>query len=296
MEFYLNENEKLNDILQKAKPFDTIYLFNKIYNEKIKITIPNITIIGHEKGSIIQNKDYYNKIHSDNKEYLTVRTYTLMVASNNITLKNITIKNLSVPNKIYGQAVALHVIGDNFKAINLKLYGAQDTLLAGPIPQDLTIRYKSLLPIDELSTKKSHQYYLNCYIEGDVDFIFGSGIALFENCTINSIGSGYICAPSHNKELKFGFVFKNCHLTRNNGVTNVFLARPWREYGSAAFINCHASDHIRAEGFHYWEINRAKTCRFYNYLTIDSNKIAPFAHNLSETDILDYTFENIMNS
>lgn len=104
-----------------------------------------------------------------------------MAEASNITLKNLTIKNLSVPNRTYGQAVALHVIGDNFKAINCNVLGAQDTILAGPIPYDLTIRYKNLLSSDELTQNKSHQLYDHCYIEGDVDFIFGCGICFSMN-------------------------------------------------------------------------------------------------------------------
>lgn len=130
-----------------------------------------------------------------------------MAEASNITLKNLTIKNLSVPNRTYGQAVALHVIGDNFKAINCNVLGAQDTILAGPIPYDLTIRYKNLLSSDELTQNKSHQLYDHCYIEGDVDFIFGCGICFFNECEIHSIGKGYICAPSHPKDYNYGFVF-----------------------------------------------------------------------------------------
>ncbi len=297
MNYYLNKEDSLNDILKKAKPFDTIYLAKKTYNEKIKITTSNITIIGQGDETIIQNKDYYNKIHFDNKEYLTVRTYTLMVAADNVILENLIIKNLSTPNSIYGQAVALHVLGDNFKASKIKLFGAQDTLLCGPIPEDLTIRYKDLLPNDELNLKKSHQYFKNCYIEGDVDFIFGCGIALFENCNIHSIGKGYIAAPSHPESYQFGFVFKNCNLTCAEGLQNiVYLARPWRPYGQAAFINCKTDSHIKSEGFHFWSKEREKTCRLSQYNTLNSDNLVNFAKVLTDNEVSLYTLENIFNS
>lgn len=295
MDIYLNKEDSLNECLKKVKPFDIIHLYNKIYNEKIKITVPNITIIGN--NSSIEYKDYYNKIHSDNKEYLTVRTYTLMIEADDVTLINVNVKNLSVPNSIYGQAVALHVLGDNFKALNCGFYGAQDTLLSGPIPYDLTLRYKDLLPEDELTQKKSHQYFKSCYIEGDVDFIFGCGIALFDECEIHSIGKGYISAPSHPKEYSYGFVFMNCNLTANENLENkVYLSRPWRDYGQAAFISCKVSSHIKSEGFHFWNQERAKTCRFYEYNTLDSTNLASFAHRLNEKDLIKYTKENILKS
>lgn len=293
MEFYLNNEQSLNEILKNCHDGDIVHLASRVYYEKIKITIPNLTIIGH--NSSIEYKDYYNKIAKDNKELLTVRTYTLMVEASNVTLKNLTIKNLSVPNRTYGQAVALHVIGDSFKAIACNIIGAQDTILAGPIPYDLTIRYKDLLPLDELSQAKSHQLYDHCYIEGDVDFIFGCGICYFNECEIHSIGKGYICAPSHPKEYSYGFVFYKCRLTGSDEIKNrVYLGRPWRDYGQACFISCQASSHIKPEGYHYWQESRKETCRLSIYETLNEKGLASFVKVLDSNDLNKYTLEKVM--
>ena len=293
MEFYLNNEQSLNEILKNCHDGDIVHLASRVYYEKIKITIPNLTIIGH--NSSIEYKDYYNKIAKDNKELLTVRTYTLMVDASNVTLKNLTIKNLSVPNRTYGQAVALHVIGDSFKAIACNIIGAQDTILAGPIPYDLTIRYKDLLPLDELSQAKSHQLYDHCYIEGDVDFIFGCGICYFNECEIHSIGKGYICAPSHPKEYSYGFVFYKCRLTGSDEIKNrVYLGRPWRDYGQACFISCKASSHIKPEGYHYWQESRKETCRLSIYETLNEKDLASFIKVLDSNDLNKYTLEKVM--
>ena len=293
MEFYLNNEQSLNEILKNCHDGDIVHLASRVYYEKIKITIPNLTIIGH--NSSIEYKDYYNKIAKDNKELLTVRTYTLMVEASNVTLKNLTIKNLSVPNRTYGQAVALHVIGDSFKAIACNIIGAQDTILAGPIPYDLTIRYKDLLPLDELSQAKSHQLYDHCYIEGDVDFIFGCGICYFNECEIHSIGKGYICAPSHPKEYSYGFVFYKCRLTGSDEIKNrVYLGRPWRDYGQACFISCKASSHIKPEGYHYWQESRKETCRLSIYETLNEKDLASFIKVLDSNDLNKYTLEKVM--
>lgn len=293
MEFYLNNEQSLNEILKNCHDGDIVHLASRVYYEKIKITIPNLTIIGH--NSSIEYKDYYNKIAKDNKELLTVRTYTLMVEASNVTLKNLTIKNLSVPNRTYGQAVALHVIGDSFKAIACNIIGAQDTILAGPIPYDLTIRYKDLLPLDELSQAKSHQLYDHCYIEGDVDFIFGCGICYFNECEIHSIGKGYICAPSHPKEYSYGFVFYKCRLTGSDEIKNrVYLGRPWRDYGQACFISCQASSHIKPEGYHYWQESRKETCRLSIYETLNEKDLASFIKVLDSNDLNKYTLEKVM--
>ena len=70
-------------------------------------------------------------------------------------------------------------------------------------------------------------YYENCFIQGDVDFIFGSGIAWFEHCTIYSklpgdrippespedeVIYGYVTAASTPMEEPYGYVFHECRL------------------------------------------------------------------------------------
>lgn len=295
MEIHL-KNQNLNDILSKIEPNDIIYLEPKVYNEKIKIKTPNITIVGHPDGSSIEFNDHFNTIGDNNQELMTVRTYTLMVAADNVTLKNLSIKNNATPSEVYGQAVALHVLGDNFVGDNLKIYGAQDTLLCGPIPYDLTIRYQRLLEKDELTQRKSHQFYKDCYIEGDIDFIFGCGIAYFLNCEIHSIKSGYASAPAHPKEYEFGFVFDGCKFTTKDENANVFLSRPWRDYGQCAILNSTCQNHINPKLFNNWQKDREKTCRFYIYNSCDTKDMAVFAKELTKNEASKYTKNNILNS
>ena len=61
--------------------------------------------------------------------------------------------------------------------------------------------------------KTSRQFYDHCYIEGTVDFIFGWSTALFKDCTIHSLGDGYVTAPSTDQGKKYGYVFIGCKLT-----------------------------------------------------------------------------------
>jgi len=291
MELFVDSQTSLSNALKIAKKGDIIKLKSGIYRTKIKIFQSNITLVGEGENTIIVNKDYFNKINEiDNKEYLTVRTYTVLVKGDNVTFKNLTIQNDSTPSSIYGQAVALEVLGDNFKAYNVYLKGAQDTLLSGPLPYDLTLRYKDLLPEDELETKASHQYYESCYIEGDTDFIFGSGIAYFKDCTLHSIDKGYIAAPSHPKEYKYGFIFDNCKISANKNLNDcVYLARPWRDYGNVVFKNCKIlNNHIKKELFNNWTKEREKTCRFSIYNTADTSSMVTFARTLKkdEADII----------
>jgi pectinesterase len=104
----------------------------------------------------------------------------------------------------------------------------------------------------------SRQYYKNCYIQGDIDFIFGSATAVFQDCEIfsNRLGSGqssFVTAPSTPEGEKYGYVFHNCCLTGDAEPQSVYLGRPWRDFAKSAFISCQLGAHISAGGWHNWD-------------------------------------------
>ncbi len=282
MNHYLNPTMSIQKCLNICNFGDIIYLSNGVYKEKIKITKKNIKFIGESKeNTIIEYDDYYLKIYKDNNETNTFRTYTVMVNADNIKFSNLTIKNSCFNSKKYGQSVALHVLGDNFFMENCILSSGQDTLFTGPLPNDLQKRYANFLEKDELENNPSKQYYYKTTIVGDFDFIFGCGDVLFEECNIISIGPGYVAAPSHELSQTYGFIFLNCWFKSQNAPNNsVYLARPWRDYGSAHFINPILESHINSQVFNKWDnTNRDKTCRFYLYNSNkDCTNIASFAH------------------
>ena len=263
----INNTMSIKKILQNIKPGDEIFIKKGIYKEKIIINVDNIKIIGEDsKNTIISNNDYFHKILDDGNEANTFRTYTCLILGNNVEISNITIENTSLPSNKYGQAVALHVCGNNFKCDNVILKSAQDTLFTGPLQQDLIERYTGFLLKEQLKPEKTTQIYKNCKIYGDTDFIFGSSQALFLNCDIISIGKGYLAAPAHSKDMKYGYLFYKCNLISINNSDGTYLARPWRDYGCAAFIDCNVGSHIDPKGFNKWDnTNRDKTARFYEY-------------------------------
>ena len=101
--------------------------------------------------------------------------------------------------------------------------------------------------------KQSKQLYKNCYIEGTVDFIFGSSTAYFLNCKIHCLRNGYITAASTPENVKYGYVFRYCTITAEKEVTGgVFLGRPWRPYAKTVFIECTMGKFINSEGWNNW--------------------------------------------
>ncbi|MBR6072624.1 MAG: hypothetical protein IKP77_07345 [Acholeplasmatales bacterium] len=292
MLYEIDNTMSINSILPKLKSGDTLYLMDGIYYEKIEVKIDNINIVGQSKeNTIISNNDYFCKIMDDYNECNTFRTYTCYINGNNITMKNLTIRNDSIPSAIYGQAVALYVDGDNFKCENCILKSAQDTLFTGPLPPDLIIRYQGFLKPSQLKGNKTHQLYKNVDIYGDVDFIFGGAYALFYRCNIISVNYdskdyGYLSAPSHSKDDKYGYLFYQCNLIKQPGVVNVYLSRPWRDYGNCAFIDCSMDDHISPKGWNKWEkSNRDKTAKFYEYTeNVDLSKRENWVHILNKDE------------
>ena len=298
MEIELFPNQSINETIKSLKVGDTLILNDGIYFEKIIVRNSGILIKAKNKHkAIIQNKDYYHKIMDDNNECNTFNTFTMYIWGNNIKLEGLIIENLSTPSSIYGQAVALHVDGTNFECNNCIIKSAQDTLFTGPLPDDLLIRYKGFYNKARLLGKPSIQKYKNCDIIGDVDFIFGGATALFEKCNIISISresdtSAYICAPSHAKDLPYGYLFYECNLI---GEGKTFLARPWRDYGCVAFISCNLKNHINPLGFDNWSnTNRDKTARFYEYSkNVDSSQRVGWSKQLTETEAETY-YEKFM--
>ena len=301
MKFTIDSNDSINETLKKMKSGDTLFLKSGLYNEKVVVLTDNINIIGETMDEVvISNHDWFTKIMPDYNECNTFRTYTLLVAGNNVNISNLTIENTCTPSSRYGQAVALYVEGDNFKATDVILKGAQDTLFTGPLPPDLIIRHQGFLPDFQLRGNKSRQIYEDCQIYGDVDFIFGTAQALFINCDIISISdknrkekTGYISAPAHNKEDQYGYLFYKCNMISEYKDLEIYLARPWRDYGTAAFIDCSYGKHISKLGFNKWNnTNRDKTARFYEYnRDIDITEREPWANQLTKDEKEQYVNE-----
>ena len=292
MIFEINTTNSINKTIQKMKKNDTLILNDGIYNEKVYLTQDNIIIKAkNPHRAIIQNNDYYHKVMNNHKECNTFGTYTMYIGGNNVIIDGLHIINKSTPSRIYGQAVALHVDGNQFICRNCIIESAQDTLFTGPLPPDLQIRYKGFHSNDILKSTPSFQVYLNSKIMGDIDYIFGCATALFKNCEIVTINNEvnqktYITAPAHNNDQKFGYLFLECKITN---AKPTFLSRPWRDYGCAAFINNILDDNIIPEGFDKWgNSNRDKTARFYEYTPSNLAKRVDWSHQLSHEESIKY--------
>ncbi|MGM9970587.1 MAG: pectinesterase family protein [Anaeroplasma sp.] len=221
MDIIMDENMSLYEAIYIAKPGDIIYLYSKIYKEKVIVNKPHLTFIGN--NSTIEYDDYHARIIPIEKGGDGVKTFgttgstTFLVnqeadyfIARNIVFKNTHYKSIGKKGQ---QAVAFKSEASNILIENCSFVSQQDTLY-----------------IDYGFNNK----IVNCYIEGDIDFIFGSANCEFKNCRIianNSSGVAYFTAPDTLIINDTGFVFINSVFNAPNPV-KAFLGRAWFPTGA----------------------------------------------------------------
>ena len=252
-----------------------------IYHEKLTLNKPYITLRGMSENSsdtVISYDDYALDLMEDGSKRGTFRTYTLFIDTHDVTLQHLTIENASGDSATHGQAIALYADGDRLMIDSCHLLGHQDTLFTGPLPEKERQPGGFIGPKQFAPRINGRQYYKNCYICGDIDFIFGSATAYFEHCTLESLLrtktseqsdsvsdtsafppiQGYVTAASTPKGQAYGYVFSDCRfISKDCPAGSVYLGRPWRDYAKTILISCELGAHIHPAGFHDW--NRENT-------------------------------------
>ena len=257
----------------------TIRIKPGVYEEKVVVPAeaPPLLLLGEDpQTTILTWSDNAHTIGSDGQPLGTFRSATLTVRAEHFTAENVTICNSSGPGT--GQAVAAHVDAGYAVFRRVRLLGDQDTLYAG----------------------QGKQHYSECYIEGDVDYIFGAATALFERCHLhNKRSRGYITAASTPEGTRYGFVFLHCRITSSPEVADVYLGRPWRDFAHVAFINTQMDSSITPEGWHNWgKVERESTSRYEEYGSEgpggDMSQRVSWSHRLSQEEAGAYRVINVL--
>lgn len=258
-----------------------------IYKEKITIPTSKGPILlegENPNNTIITNDDFASKKNAEGKEYGTTGSSTFFIFSDNFTAKNITFENSAGR---VGQAVAVLITSDKVVFENCKFIGNQDTLYIKGAQ-------------DSKESKFLRSYFVNCYIEGTTDYIFGAGTAVFENCTIYSKETAsYITAASTQEGIAYGFVFINCKIEGNASAQSVYLGRPWRPFAKTVYVNCMLNETIRPDGWHNWNKPDAEKNSFYaEYKSHGkganpSNRVS-WSHQLTKKESQKYSSKSIL--
>ncbi|KDP39260.1 hypothetical protein JCGZ_01017 [Jatropha curcas] len=229
-----------------------IYILPGIYREKVHIpsSKPYISFIGNENqisDTIISWNNKASDIDSNGVALGTYRSASVAIESDYFCATGITFENtvVAVPGGYGMQAVALRVSGDKAFFYRVKILGTQDTLL------------------DETG---SHYFY-QCHIQGSVDFIFGRGKSLFEDCVLQSIARRSGAIAAHHRDFPdddSGFSFVNCVI---NGTGKILLGRAWGNYSRAIYSYCYIDNIITPSGWSDWNYpDRQKTVVFGEYM------------------------------
>ncbi|MFE5322196.1 pectinesterase family protein [Paenibacillus sp. NPDC056579] len=265
---YRTIQEALDQIADDTNVRTVIYIRNGVYKEKLHVVKPLVSLVGENAElTIITYDDYARKTFPNGEAYETFHSYTVFIGADDFSAERITFRNTAGRGEAVGQALAAYVDGDRVSFKHCRFLGHQDTLFTGPLPPAPMQRTTFGGPREGMPRRNVRQYYEHCYIEGDVDFIFGSATAVFNQCEIFSkrrLGEedpgefpserihGWLTAPSTPEEIRFGYVFHQCRLTSDAPSQSVYLGRPWRNYAKSAFLLCWMGEHIAAAGWDNW--------------------------------------------
>ncbi|KAF6139878.1 hypothetical protein GIB67_009725 [Kingdonia uniflora] len=220
-----------------------IYVKKGFYKENVEIKKKkwNLMLVGDGMGVTVISGS-----RSVEGGYTTFRTATFAVSGKGFIARDITFENTAGPQK--QQAVALRSDSDLSVFYNVDIRGYQDTLY----------------------THSLRQFYRECRITGTIDFIFGNGAVVFQNCQIvprksssnqwNTITAQGRKDPNQSS----GFSFQFCAIAAGSEGSNpTYLGRPWKQYSRTVFMQCSMSSVISPEGWREWAGNFALSTLYY---------------------------------
>ena len=237
------------------------------YTEKLTIASrTNLCLVGDSATTTILT---YNDSNAGVGS--TSGSASVLVSANDFSATQLTFQNS------YGagsQAVALRTTGQREQFLNCRFVGYQDTLYV----------------------HSGTQYFRDCYVEGNTDYVFGGATAILQNCEARNVQSGSaVTAPNTDISTAYGIVFFGGQLTAVSGVSGVALARPWGADGAAAFLNAALGGHISAAGFTSMSGNNPANARFREYQSTGAgaNASGRASYQMTASDAAKYTIATI---
>ncbi|MEQ4724768.1 pectinesterase family protein [Nonomuraea sp. B19D2] len=225
----------------------TITIAPGTYREIVRIpsTKPYITLQG--LGSSAAGVVIVNNHHAG--EYGTSGSATAFVDGHDFIATNLTISNdFDESSASSGhQAVALNLNADRARFSNVRLLGDQDTFLVN---------------------NAARAYVSNSYVEGTVDFIFGGGTIVFDNCDIyeKRASGAPITAASTDAAKTYGFLFYRSRITGAAASGTTSLGRPWRPDAQVLYRESTLGSLIStAQPWTDMSSNSWKNARFFEY-------------------------------
>ena len=277
------------------------------YHGRVIVNKDGLRILGEDRDATVITargcaKDHEAEGHGQG----TFLSYTLLVTGNGVTVENLTIRNDAGDGRKVGQAVAVYAAGDRGVWRGCRMIAHQDTLFCGPtmpLVENNALPWvlpKGVPAVNEPLSVYGRQYLEDCYIEGDVDFIFGSYRCWFERCELfMKERGGWYTAANTPASSPYGFVFHDCRLTGACGEGEAYLGRPWRAFAYTVFLNCEMDEHVNPLGFEDWDETRVVTERCGEYGTrgarADQSARHPSQKRLTRTEAEALTMDAVLD-
>ncbi|KAA8545199.1 hypothetical protein F0562_019912 [Nyssa sinensis] len=216
-----------------------IYVKKGVYRENIdlKKKKSNIMLVGDGIGATVV---------SGNRNFMqgwtTFRTATVAVSGKGFIARDMTFRNTAGPQN--HQAVALRVDSDQSAFYRCSMEGYQDTLYAHSL----------------------RQFYRECSISGTIDFIFGNGAAVLQNCKIftrKPLPLQKVTITAQGRKVSSqstGFSIQDSYIYATQPT---YLGRPWKQYSRTVYLNTYMSGLVQPRGWLEWYGNFALATLWY---------------------------------
>ncbi|CAH8391115.1 unnamed protein product [Eruca vesicaria subsp. sativa] len=230
-----------------------------VYEETVRVPFEkkNVVFIGDGMGKTVIT----GSANVGQPGMTTFNSATVGVLGDGFMARDLTIENTAGADA--HQAVAFRSDSDYSILENCEFLGNQDTVYSHSL----------------------RQFYKQCRIQGNVDFIFGNSAAVFQDCNIliasknsklDQGGGANNAITAHGRidaAQSTGFVFLNCSINGTEeymkefqanpkGHTN-YLGRPWKEFSRTVFVNCNLESLISPEGWSPWDGDFALKTLYY---------------------------------
>jgi pectin methylesterase-like acyl-CoA thioesterase len=211
----------------------------------------NITLHGQDRAQtmIVGTNNNTQQANNPNGAGTSNRSLLGFDSTNGLVIENLTIKNLTPQDGSQAEALRLQNC-DKCVIRDADIWSLQDTLLwSGRVYAD------------------------NCLIAGNVDYIWGTGVAYFNKCEIRTVGRSGVLVQSRNGTGAYGYVFVDSKLTVDAVSKNNMLARiDVSAYPGShvAYINCQMTG-IAAAGWTITGGTATSSLRFWEYQSTDAS-------------------------
>jgi pectin methylesterase-like acyl-CoA thioesterase len=225
----------------------TIEIANGLYHGLVNVSgKQNITLRGQDRKQTILSGVNNDKLNAGTR----ARSLFGAESTNGLLIENVTIQNLTPQGGAQAEALRLQKC-EKCVVRKSDIVSLQDTLL-----------WSGLI------------YAEDCYVAGNVDWIWGDGAVYFNRCEIkNLVRSGYI-VQSRSGAGKYGYVFVDSKITAEAGISGTTLARVDVSVypdSHVAFVGCVLGTHISKEGWTITGGSAPSSLRFWEYQSKDAN-------------------------